>query len=67
MSETVDKCTECDSPFVFRIPRHFTTMKTEQRGEKKVGETTKGDIEENREILKQMKEEARTKEFDPNA
>jgi hypothetical protein len=42
-------------------------MKTEQRGEKKVGETTKGDIEENREILKQMKEEARTKEFDPNA
>jgi len=67
MSETIDKCTECDSPFVFRIPSHFTTMKTEQRGEKKVGETTKGDIEENREILKQMKEEARTKEFDPNA
>jgi len=42
-------------------------MKTEQRGDKKVGEATKEGIEENREVLKQMKEEARTKEFDPNA
>ena len=64
MSETIDKCTECDSPFVFRIPSHFTTMKTEQRGEKKVGETTKGDIEENREILKQASKEAKDNIYD---
>jgi putative FmdB family regulatory protein len=67
MSETVEKCAECDSPFVFRIPSHFTTMKTEQSGDRKVGEATKEGIEDNREVLKQMKEEARTREFDPNA
>ena len=67
MSELITEC-ECGSTFVFRLPSTFTTLVTDdRRRDKKVGEATKEGIEENRELLKQMKEDARKKEFDPNA
>lgn len=47
-----------------KIPQPFTTMSNEVFFSKpKVGDETKKGIEENREILKQMKKEARTTEF----
>tara|TARA_R110001583_G_scaffold18383_35_gene73174 strand:- start:2445 stop:2648 length:204 start_codon:yes stop_codon:yes gene_type:complete len=66
MSELITDC-ECGSTFVFRVPSNFTTLVMADRGkDKKVGEATKEGIEENREVLKQMKEQARTQEYDPN-
>ena len=66
MSDLVTDC-ECGSTFVFRVPNTFTTLVMDDRGrEKKVGEVTKEGIEENRELLRQMKEEAQTREFEPN-
>ena len=66
MSELVTEC-ECGSTFVFRVPNTFTTLVMDDRIRgRKVGEATKEGIEENREVLKQMKEQARTQEYDPN-
>ena len=66
MSELITDC-ECGSTFVFRVPSTFTTLVMDDRGkDRKVGEATKEGIEENREVLKQMKEQARTQEYDPN-
>ena len=66
MSELITEC-ECGSTFVFRVPSTFTTLVKDDRGrDKKVGEATKEGIEENREVLKQMKEQARSREFNPN-
>ncbi len=66
MSELITDC-ECGSTFVFRVPSTFTTLVMDDRGrDRKVGEATKEGIEENREVLKQMKEQARTQEYDSN-
>lgn len=47
-----------------KVPQPFSTAVTTYTPSKRnVGETTKEDIEDNRKILKQMKEEARTSEF----
>ena len=47
-----------------KIPQPFTTVAaTPTSSKRKVGDTTKEDIEDNRKILKQMKKEARSSEF----
>lgn len=67
MSEEPLGC-PCGSTSLTRIPNNFITInQTISPSKKKVGEATVDGIEENREILKQMKEIARNKEFDPNA
>ena len=50
-----------------KIPQPFTTTSHSTPSIKlKVGDETKKGIEENREILEQMKKEARTDEWTPN-
>lgn len=65
MSEPdLENCSYCNRPTVTKIPTTFVTVnKTHVEGDKKVGETTKEYIEENREVLKQMKKEAQSTEF----
>ena len=65
MSDTREVCTCARRVTDFdKVPQPFSTAVTSHTPSKRnVGETTKEDIEDNREILKQMKEEARTSEF----
>ena len=49
-----------------KIPQPFSSTPSSFFAEPKVGDKTKESIEENRELLKQMKKEARSTEFDPD-
>ena len=65
MTESEDYCPQCESEDFYRVPQ-FTFFKrsVEPKGNK-VGEETKAAIEENRDILKQMKKE-REKDYYKN-
>ena len=53
-----------DPKAVVKVPTQFAIpAKQASGGKRKVGEETKEYIEENREVLKQMKEEAKSVEF----
>tara|TARA_R110002020_G_scaffold149972_4_gene326469 strand:+ start:494 stop:700 length:207 start_codon:yes stop_codon:yes gene_type:complete len=64
MSEPeLQTCASCLRNTVIKVPSVFVTTNVEKSDNKKVGDTTKTGIEENREILKQMQKEARSNEF----
>ena len=64
MSEPeLQTCAACLHNTVIKVPSVFVTTNVEKSDNKKVGDTTKTGIEENREILKQMQKEARSNEF----
>jgi len=66
MSETTPGCC-AGSEATTKLPSSFSTIQRPPTiGQTKVGEATKQGIEENREILNQMKEAARTREIDLN-
>ena len=60
----LEVCPSCDQKTVVKVPTQFAIpAKQASGGKRKVGEETKEYIEENREVLKQMKEEAKSVEF----
>jgi hypothetical protein len=65
MSEPdIKTCPHCNNDTVVKVPTNFVTLNRDvTEDKKKVGETTKEYIEENREVLKQMKEEVKGVEF----
>lgn len=65
MNDVAEKCTICGSENT--LSKQFTSSffhKLEQKKEEKVGKKTIEYIEANREVLKQMKEEARKQEYE---
>tara|TARA_R110000824_G_scaffold26628_6_gene91332 strand:- start:8030 stop:8227 length:198 start_codon:yes stop_codon:yes gene_type:complete len=64
MSDPVIKqCGSCFKMTVIKMPTTFVSIKLTPPKEKKPGETTKEYIEENREILKQMQDDAKNVEL----
>ena len=63
----ISVCPTCLQEEVIKIPAFFSHQQTTGNSPKqKVGDVTKEHIEENREMLKQMKQEARTNEWSSN-
>ena len=64
MSEKQEECTICNSVgFLVRVPQMPFTVKKDAQ-EVKVGETTKDFIEQNKELIQTMKQEARNTTYD---
>jgi len=64
MSERQEECTICNSTgTLVRVPQMPFVVNKEDK-ETKVGSTTKDFIEQNRQVLKEMKEEARSTTYD---
>lgn len=65
--ETLTNCEKCNSENslkkILSVP-YYGVKKLEPLNKKAVGEITKKYIEENREILKQQKEEIKNKDYD---
>lgn len=65
MSEKQDKCDLCSgSGTLTRVPQMPIIKKEQAAQNNKAGSMTKEYIEQNRELLKEMKKEARNQEYD---
>ena len=65
MKETQESCEVChESGHLTRVPQMPIIKKTEVSSDKSVGSMTKEYIEQNRELLRDMKKEARNQEYD---
>ena len=65
MKETQESCEMCSSSgHLVRVPQMPILKKEEASGDQAVGSMTKEYIEQNRELLRDMKKEARNQEYD---
>ena len=63
----IEECPSCGCFGVVKIPTNFAApVQSSRSTSKKVGDVTKEHIEKNREMLKQMKEEASHSEWTPD-
>jgi len=64
MNETQEKCLTClESGYLTRIPQ-MPSIKRNEEQNAKTGSLTKDYIEQNRELLRDMKRDARNQEYD---
>ena len=65
MGETQEKCHLClESGHLTRVPQMPILKKEDIASDNSIGTVTKEYIEENRELLRDMKKEARSQEYD---
>ena len=67
IKETFTDCKKCvETNTMKKLLSRPQTVKKQKNQDKKIGTITKKYIEENREILKQQKKEAKEKTYDPS-
>lgn len=63
-NETQDECTGCGATDISKCLNNSFITKKEQKKENKVGSLTKEYIETNREVLKELQEEAKQETYE---
>ena len=64
MKESQKDCLLCKGSYLTRVPQMPIVNKTEESLQKEAGSVTKEFIESNRDLLKEMKKEARSQAYD---